>query len=186
MQQRLDFLRESLRNLRAMGSVAPSSRFLCRRIVAKIDPERAHVVVELGPGDGVITRYILERIPSDCRLFVFEINDSFVEKISQRFDDPRLVVIHDSAERMGQHFERLGIKEVDYFVSGIPFVMLTESLSETIIRECLRWLRPAGRFIQFHYSSIRLNLYRRVFGNAEVDFIPLNLPPAIVIACMKN
>lgn len=185
MQQRLDFLRESLRNLRVTGSVAPSSRFLCRRIVSKIDPARAKVVVELGPGDGVITHYILERIPADCRLLVFEINDIFVEKIRRRFNDPRLVVIHDSAEHMGRYFDQFGISQVDYFVSGIPFVMLTESLSVTIIQECKRWLQAAGRFIQFHYSPLRLNIYRRIFEKVEVTFIPLNIPPALVISCQK-
>ncbi len=186
MQQRLDFLRESLRNLRATGSVAPSSRFLCRRIVSKIDPGKAKVVVELGPGDGVITHYILERIPADSKLLVFEINDIFVEKIRRRFDDPRLVVIHDSAEHMGRYFDDLGISGVDYFVSGIPFVMLTEALSEVIIRECKRWLKEAGKFIQFHYSPLRLNVYRRVFEHVDIQFIPLNIPPALVISCQKD
>lgn len=56
------FFRESLRNLRSIGSVLPSSRFLCRAIVKHIDAQLAHTVVELGPGDGVVTRYILEKL----------------------------------------------------------------------------------------------------------------------------
>lgn len=186
MQQRFDFLWESLRNLRATGSVAPSSRFLCRRIVAKIDPAHAQTVVELGPGDGVITRYILNRLPAGARLVVFEVNAVFVEKMRARFDDPRLILIHDSAENMGQHLAALGLERVDYFVSGIPFVMLPEVLSENIIAACRHWLRPGGRFIQFHYSPLRVGFYRRYFGNVAVDFIPLNLPPALVITCQKT
>ncbi|MBX2893509.1 MAG: methyltransferase domain-containing protein [Saprospiraceae bacterium] len=186
LYQRLDFLRESIRNLRLTGSVAPSSQFLCRAIVAKINPEKAAVVVELGPGDGVITRYILERLHPDARLVIFEINEIFVEKIRATFDDPRLLVIHDSAEHIGRHFKALNVEKADYIVSGIPFVVLPESLTRRITLECRRWLRAEGRFIQFHYSPLLIPFYRRVFGNVEVELVPLNIPPAIIISCEKK
>lgn len=179
-------MRESLRNLRLTGSVAPSSRFLCRAIVSKIDPEKAKVVVELGPGDGVITRYILDRIKPDSQLVIFEINPVFVEKIRKDFHDPRITIIHDSAENMGVHFQSLGIEEVDYFVSGIPFVMLPESFTEQISQMCKEWLQMSGKFIQFHYSPLLYGLYRRVFGNARVEVVALNIPPAIIISCTKQ
>ena len=185
IQQRFGFLRESIRNLRSTGSVAPSSRFLCRRIAGKIDPAKANVVVELGPGDGVITRYILDRLEPDARLLIFEINEVFVEKIRTTIHDSRLTLIHDSAENMEQHFAENGITTVDYIVSGIPFVMLPESLAEAITKECRRWLRTGGLFIQFHYSPLLISFYRRIFGNANVDIIPLNIPPALVISCIK-
>lgn len=186
MQQRFDFLRESIKSLRVTGSVAPSSRFLCRSIVSKIDPKQASVVVEMGPGDGVITRFILDRLGPDTRLLIFEINETFVTKIKQTFDDPRLTVIHDSAENMGEHLLQHGIESIDYVVSGIPFLMLPDSLAEKITAECRRWLRTGGLFIQFHYAPMMINFYRRVFGNVQVDFIPLNMPPAIVLSCIKT
>ncbi len=168
-----------------MGSVAPSSRFLCRAIASKINPEKARVVVELGPGDGVVTRFILHRLNSDAKLIIFEINAVFIEKIRANFNDPRMTIIHDSAENMGNHFKELGIGEVDYFVSGIPFVMLPETLTESITRMCKDWLRVGGRFVQFHYSPLLLRLYRRVFSNLNVEIVALNIPPAIVISCEK-
>ncbi len=171
--------------MRTMGSISPSSRFLCRSIVEKIDPSNAHVVVELGPGDGVVTRYLLRRLGPQARLLVFEINPVFVEKISRELEDGRLLVIHDSAENMGVHLSKYGITAVDYFVSGIPFVMLPETLAHSIIKICRRWLRPGGWFIQFHYSPLLVGFYRRIFGNANVDFVPLNFPPAIVISCER-
>lgn len=185
IQQRFGFLREGIRNMRSTGSVAPSSRFLCRRIAEKIDPTKARVVVELGPGDGVITRYILDRLAPDARLLIFEINEVFVEKLRTMLHDPRLTLIHDSAENMEAHFAEHGISEVDYIVSGIPFVMLPEALAEGITRECRAWLRPGGLFIQFHYSPLLVPFYRRVFGNVDVDLIALNIPPALVICCEK-
>jgi len=186
LYQRLDFLRESIRNLRSTGSVAPSSRFLCRAIASKLDPERAKIVVELGPGDGVVTRYILDRLRPDARLFIFEINEVFVNKINATFDDPRLTVIHDSAENMGKHFKLLDIQAADYIVSGIPFVMLPESLARRITVECRHWLKAGGCFIQFHYSPLLIHFYRRVFGNVKIEVVALNIPPAIIVSCEKK
>lgn len=183
LHQRFHFFRESIRSLRTVGSVAPSSRFLCRSIAEKIDPLQAQVVVELGPGDGVITRYLLRRLGPQAQLLVFEINPVFVEKINREIQDPRLSVIHDSAENMGQYLAINGIDTVDYIVSGLPFVMLPEALAFNIINNCRRQLRSGGLFIQFHYSPFLVGFYRRIFGNASVDFVPLNFPPAIVISC---
>lgn len=185
-QQHIGFFKESLRNIRATGSIAPSSQTLCRRIVAQIDPATAQIVVELGPGDGVITKQLLERLRPDARLILFEVNPVFVAHIEAKIQDPRLVIIHDGAENMALHFQQLGIESVDYVISGIPFVMLPESLAWTITRECRRWLRPGGQFVQFHYNPIMLNLYRRVFGNAYIDFVARNVPPAFVIVCEKR
>jgi phospholipid N-methyltransferase len=185
-KHRIEFLRESLRNLRLTGSVSPSSRFLCRAVANRIDPAKANTVVELGPGNGVITRFILDRLGPQSRLIIFEINPVFVAKIRTTFDDPRMTIIHDSAENIGQHFQALGITEVDYFISGIPFVMLPEALTESITQACRHWLREGGRFIQFHYSPLLLRLYHRVFGNLSVEIVALNIPPAIVISCEKR
>ncbi len=184
--RRLEFLRESLRNIRSTGSLAPSSRFLCRAIVGNIDPEASKIVVELGPGDGVITRYILDRLKPDARLVIFEINEVFVEKIRNSFTDPRLTVIHDSAENMGLHFQKMGVESVNCFISGIPFIMLPEALAERITSECLQFLHPKGRFVQFHYSPFMLGFYRRVFGKVDIEVVPLNFPPALIVSCKKK
>ena len=172
--------------MRSTGSVTPSSRFLCRSVVSNIDPTQASVVVELGPGDGVITRYLLDRLDLHCKLIIFEINEVFIDHINAQFDDPRLIVIHDSAENMGVHFDQLQIEKVDYIVSGIPFVMLPDTLVESIVKTCRDWLKPGGLFIQFHYSPLLIGLYKRVFGNIDVSIVPLNFPPALVIKCRKE
>ncbi len=150
----------------------------------KIDPKNTKVVVELGPGDGVITHYILERIGPDAKLLLFEINDVFMEHLRTQFaNEPRVVLIHDSATEIGRYLEENGIKQVDYVISGIPFVMLPEALTIDITTKCKQWLRSGGAFIQFHYSPLLIPLYKKVFGNSNTEFIPLNLPPALVITC---
>jgi phospholipid N-methyltransferase len=186
IQQHIGFFKESLKNLRATGSIAPSSPTLCKHIASKIDPLRAKVVVELGPGDGVVTKVLLERLQPDARLILFEINPVFVSQLETDIQDPRVTVIHDGAENMARYFHEMHITKVDYVVSGIPFTMLPETLVWQITQLCHEWLRIGGQFIQFHYNPILLNLYKKVFGNANLKFVALNIPPAVIISCEKT
>jgi phospholipid N-methyltransferase len=187
MSNHLDFLRESIRNLRNTGSITRSSQQLCKSITAQIDPSKARIVVELGPGDGVISEHILNRLPSQGRLLMFEINDAFIDKLREKYGtDPRVILIHDSAENMGVYFEQLQIEQVDYFVSGIPFVVLPDALVLDIVAKCQHWLRQGGLFIQFHYSKLLLPLYRKIFNEVKTEFVARNLPPAFIIIGEKK
>jgi phospholipid N-methyltransferase len=185
LHKHIDFLLEGVKNIRATGSIARSSTYLCKHIAEKIDPAKGKVVVELGAGDGVVTKYLLERLAPDARLLVFEINDVFMGKLQNTFNDPRMLLIHDSAENLGDHLRQHGIDKADYIISGIPFLMLPDSLVVNILNACHKWLRPGGQFMQFHYAPFMLGMYRRIFGNLDVDVIPLNLPPALVVICKR-
>ena len=124
---------------------------------------------------------------ADAQLLIFEINEVFVKKLHVTFQhDKRVTIIHDSAENMGRYFEERGIASVDCFISGIPFIMLPETLAERITRECLRWLGKGCRFVQFHYFPLMLPFYKRIFGNVDVEVVPLNIPPALIVCCEKR
>jgi phospholipid N-methyltransferase len=151
-----------------------------------VDPANASVVLELGAGDGVITEQLLGRILPDSQLLVFEVNPVFMEVLKTNFSDERMALLHDSAENMGVHLNEKKIEHVDYVVSGIPFAVLPNELAEQIIDECLEWLRPGGKFIQFHYSPHMIPFYKKKFGNGKINFVPWNIPPAFVVSCVKK
>jgi phospholipid N-methyltransferase len=186
LNSHVDFLRESFRNLRLTGSVARSSRFLCKAMADAINPADARVVVELGAGDGAITRFLLRRICPEAHLYVFEINPVFVEKLKHTIQDSRICILPESAENMGALFSEREIESVDYIVSAIPFALLPEVLADSIVDACYQWLRPGGKFIQYHYSPHLFGLYKQKFGNIHVQFIPWNIPPAFVVSCVKS
>src|SRR5690349_19507534 len=83
-----------------LGSVLPSSRFLVEDIITRIDWDRARVLVEFGPGVGTITREVLKRMRHDAVLVVIELNEEFVQYLNCSFSDPRLRVVHGSAEHV--------------------------------------------------------------------------------------
>ena len=145
----------------------------------------ADLIVELGAGDGVITKFILDKMKPDAKLLVFEINPRFCE-ILRSIDDDRLVVAEASAEELENYLDRLDKKKVDYVISALPFVALPKEVGVDIVGKCYRFMKKGGRYVQVHYSLLSKKLYQTVFGNVDVNFVPFNVPPAFVLVCEKR
>ena len=60
-----------------VGSVVPSSKFLSRKMLDHLNFKQAKLVVELGPGTGVFTQRIIEKLDEESKLLVIELNDAF-------------------------------------------------------------------------------------------------------------
>ena len=62
------FARNFFLHPRMLGSIVPSSRFLIRQLLEPVDWAQARVIVEYGPGVGVITSEVLRRMRPDAML----------------------------------------------------------------------------------------------------------------------
>src|SRR5258708_35804562 len=103
------FAKNFIQHPKMLGSLIPSSRFLVDRLLRKVDWERARTLVEDGPGVGTITAPILERMSPGASLIVFEMNGDFVRYLRRAFPDPRLHVVHASAENIGTGLAKFGL-----------------------------------------------------------------------------
>ena len=181
----LKFLKESVRNIKTVGTITRSSKYLCKKMIEPIDFQKAKVIIELGAGDGVVTEQILARMSPDCRLLTFEVNEKFCEKLVAINDD-RMILIQDSAEKIDAYCKEHDINHVDYIISAIPFVVFSDNLTNSILDQCFNALKLGGKFVQIHYSLIRKKTYENVFGNVKLKFVPINIPPAWVMTSTKK
>ncbi|MEM7036860.1 MAG: methyltransferase domain-containing protein [Bacteroidota bacterium] len=171
-----------MKKRKMVGSVTPSSKYLSRKMISRVDWSKAKCIVELGPGNGCITKEIIERMGPDTQLLTFEMNEAFVEQYLQ-FDDDRVHVICDSAEFIGKYLEEHGFEQVDYIISSLPLTNFPPELKEKIIDESVRVLRPGGIYMQYQYVTTVARLLRRKFKKVKIRFAPYNLPPAFVYTC---
>ena len=183
---RLRFLRQFLRSPRELGSIVPSSRFLTRALVDEIDFGAARRIVELGPGTGVFTREVLQRLPADGALLALETNTEFVALLRRELTDPRLTVAHISAERVQDQVRDRGWGAADVVISGIPYALLPRKTTAHIVRASWQALAPGGLFVGYQYSPYLRPFLRRVFGNCRMKLVPLNVPPAVVFISRKS
>lgn len=117
MSSRIKFFQEAIRNLKTFGTVTPSSRFLSKKMLSKIDFAKADVIVELGPGNGAITKFILEQLSSKAVLVCFEINENFYHQLTA-LKHSQLVVLKASAEKIDEELKKLNLSSANYIISS--------------------------------------------------------------------
>jgi phospholipid N-methyltransferase len=182
MQSRLRFLGQWVRNPREIGSITPSSRFLTREVVERIDPSRARYIVELGPGTGVFTQALLDALPAEGRILAVDTNAAFIEHLRKELRDRRLEAVHASAEQVDALVAQNGWPKADAVVSGIPYSLLPRQVTLNILQASRRALRDEGVFVGYQYSRMLRPFLLQVFGNVHYRSVMLNLPPAFVYA----
>ncbi len=168
-----------------VGAVVPTSHVAVKRLCSRIDFDRARVIVEYGPGTGVFTKFILQRMPPESKLILIETNNEFC-KILRRIDDPRIHIFHDSAEDVGRILEECGETTADHIISGIPFSILSKSLRGRILENTRNTLSPQGKFLVYQYSIFMKKYLCRHFGRVATDFAMLNIPPLFIFEVQLN
>jgi len=153
-------------------------------MLAPIDFSQAKTIVELGGGNGCITRAILNKMQPDAQLLSFEVNPKFVGLL-QNIEDDRLRVIDDSAEKIPEYLNKYDSSQADAIVSGLPLAIFPKELNASIMQSILTTLSKEGVYTQFQYSLASQGMLRNQFDAVKVDFTPLNVPPAFVYTCQK-
>jgi hypothetical protein len=125
LTDRLRFLRAFAAHPRQVGAILPTSRLAVRDMLDMGDVPGARLVVELGAGTGSQTGEILARLAPDARLIALEIDKGLADLLRERYDDPRLQVVADSAENLDEH---LGDERADVVVCALPFTSLEPGL----------------------------------------------------------
>lgn len=181
----IQFIKESISNIKTVGTITRSSKYLCKGMIKPVDFSQAKFIIELGAGDGVVTKHILKEMSPDAMLMVFEVNEKFVKSLND-IEDKRLIVVDDSAEKIESYMNDHGFKSIDYVISALPFTIFPDEMVEKIVGTCKRLLKDTGKYIQIHYSLIPAKKYKNIFGNLKINFVPLNIPPAWVLVCNKK
>ena len=180
MHPRWSFLRTAVKNFRSTGAIASSSPALVKKLVGPLPTDRRLRIVELGPGDGCVTKAILNRVSGDSEVTAFEINTDFVTTL-QSIQDNRLTVLPHGAERLQEYFAE---GSVDYVISSLPLSMIPKEIKSEILRQAQGVLTPDGQFYQYQYALQDYSLLKGYFNRVNISFTMANLPPAFIYTCL--
>jgi phosphatidylethanolamine/phosphatidyl-N-methylethanolamine N-methyltransferase len=143
-----DFLRGLVSDPMGVSAPTPSSPALARVIAAQVDPSRDGLVIELGPGTGVVTQALLEHGISADRVVAIEQEASFVGLMRERF--PGMTVCNGDALLFENCIPARA--KVAAVVSGLPLLNLPVPTRRSLLRRALRCQGRSGRFIQLSYG----------------------------------
>src|ERR1700722_16487085 len=189
------FVGEAIADFATTGAISPSSRYLVNAMLDPLPFARIRVALEFGPGTGAMTHSLLERLPSDAKLLVFEINPRFYQCLRESISDPRMILINSSVENLETELERRGIGQVDAAVSSLGLAFMPDRLRQSLFQNLLPHFHHRSVFTQYQYvhgmqfQNGRLQrfdlraLLNRYFDEVEMKIEWRNLLPAFVFTC---
>lgn len=181
------FFKEFLKNTKQIGSVIPSSSFLSKAIVSKINYKNANVIVELGAGTGVFTEMLVNNLNPNTKLFIFEINPLLYKTLYNKFSYfENVCIINTGAENLANILCLHGVDKVDYILSGLPFLNFPLTLRNRIFTNIQSSLKLNGELILFQYTKFLENEFKDFFEINSVEKIYLNFPPANIYTLVKK
>jgi phosphatidylethanolamine/phosphatidyl-N-methylethanolamine N-methyltransferase len=164
-----------------VASVVPSSKVLVNEVLSRMDLKSARTIVEFGPGEGVQTRELLQRVPEEARIILFELDEVLCESLKRQFQhDPRVTVLNEDALSLKQALGRIGIEQIDDVFSGIPFSLMVKEKKMGLLRDIYSLLQPGGAFVSYQVTRELNRFAGEVFDVVESKHCWWNVPPMYV------
>jgi phospholipid N-methyltransferase len=185
MNSKLMFLSSFIKSPTEVAAIAPSSKYIIKKIKKNIDFSKTNCIVEYGPGVGTITKDLLKNLNEDSKLICFESNPDFCKFIEKNIDDPRLIIVNDVAEKIDFHLKQLNVQDIDYVISGIPFSLIKTGDKKDIVKKTGDSLKRGGKFIVYQYSRHMKKYLGEYFNKISTDFEIRGIPPTFIFACEK-
>jgi phospholipid N-methyltransferase len=172
----------------SIGAVLPSTRYLARALVGRLDLQPGELLVEFGPGTGPMTAVIREWLPSRARYLGIELEPKFHTLLTQRF--PTMEFHLGSAGDLRKILRDRGLPMATRIVSGLPFASLPAKVQDDVVDGVTQCLNPHGDFRTFQYMHAygmrRARRFRALMDERFSSFerigpVIRNLPPAYVL-----
>lgn len=176
-EEELRFFRGWMDKPKAVGSIVPTSGITARRMASIVRPEVDDLVLELGPGTGVITRAILAMGIKPENLVSVEYSEDFVERLKR--DMPSVNFVHGDAFDLDSVLAPWRDRQFDSVVSAIPMLNFPTPDRVSLLESMLDLL-PVGRpVVQITYGPVSpVPAGRGSYSVERFDFIVRNIPPA--------
>ena len=175
------FTVSAFKNIKQTGSLFRSSKFLAKKLTISLLPEKPLTILELGAGDGVITKQILSKINSQSKLYSYEINNLFLPKL-EAINDNRLTILNRCVSTITDDFN---VGDIDIIISSLPLTNIDYAFKKQLMTDIKVVLKPEGQFIQYQYTKNDKNLLKGSFSKFNTNFCLLNVPPAFIYTCIN-
>ena len=180
------FIKEFWKDKKMIGSMVPSSKYLAAKMLDHIPFKNTKLIIELGPGTGIFTEKIIQKLDVTTQLIVLELNSEFYQELKAKICHTNVHIKEASADKIGEIMLELGFEKADIIISSLPRANFTAKLRNSILEVVKESLNENGSFIQFQYSLNAYKNLKQLFPVVKLNFTALNFPPAFVYTCSKR
>lgn len=179
-----------LKDLKQVGAIAPSSKFLAKDLVEqlrlKLATECAPLnILEVGAGTGPLTKQISKHLRSEDRLDIVEIHKKFYQIVKTKYRNSNIHVHHSDILNFQPE------RNYDFIFSSLPYENMPEDICQNIWKKKLDLCSSDAYISYFKYvkfrnfkSDFEEKVVNKYGQNKKIVF--LNLPPAKVYTLEIN
>lgn len=167
-----------------MGAITRTSKFVVKKILTYVKPEYKYFV-EYGPGDGILSKELLKKMPKDGKLVGIELNKEFYEEL-RKIKDPRFLIIHGDIAEYSKRLHSLGLPQIDFVVSSVPFTIIGPKTRVEIIENTHEAMAKGGLLLMFQYSLLLKPIIKKAFKNFSAYLEMRNFPPYFIMTAVKK
>ncbi len=171
------FLAAFLRSPAQVSALFPTNPEIGRAMVRGLDLQRAHAVVEFGPGTGAITKTVLEVIGDSTTFFAVELNEQIAKRFAKNF--PQVPLFQGDAADIARFTTEIGASHLDAVITALPWTTIPKKVRARILDETVRLLRPGGAFTWVTYRSVKSAGVQEFMGELAERFS--RVEPAIAV-----
>lgn len=188
----MKFLLEFIKHPIQTGSVIPSSKYLARKYIELSKLKTRKTIVELGAGNGCISKHIQKEKDKKSKYFAIEINSKLSKII--RENHPNITLYEDNMLYLRKYLKKHNSKNCDCIISGIPWTNFHKQKQIELINAIYENLEIKGVFLTIAYiyspylwtGKNLKQLLDEKFETVETSKIVWrNFPPAIIYVCTK-
>lgn len=179
----MNFFVHFLKNLKATGAVAPSSKFLAQNLSKPLkqrlgaNHSNPLNILELGPGTGPLTKELVQLIRPQDKLDLVELQKGFYEMIQEKYTSDNVCIHHTDILNFNAEVK------YDFIFSSLPYENMPLSVSKKIWHKKLSLCASESYISYFKYLNFRKFKYD--FEQEIVEkyrcnkkIIVRNIPPA--------
>jgi phosphatidylethanolamine/phosphatidyl-N-methylethanolamine N-methyltransferase len=164
-------------NMKAVGSIVPTSGITARRMASVVNPHSGLPVLELGPGTGVITKAILQKGVQPQNLVSIEYSTDFFQHLVKTY--PGVDFVNGDAFDLEKTLGARKGQQFDSVVSAVPLLNFPMHMRVSLIEDLLSRI-PVGRpVVQISYGPLSpVVAMPDRYQISHYDFVVRNIPPA--------
>lgn len=179
------------KDLKQVGAIAPSSKFLAKDLVSQLKQKLTNNacqplnILEIGAGTGPLTKQIVKHLRPQDQFDVVEIHKKFFQIVKTTYRQENITAYHSDILKFEPDHQ------YDFIFSSLPYENMPEEVSRKIWEKKLSLCGSDAYISYFKYVKFRnfkSDFEEKVVKKYGQDkkFVFLNLPPAKVYTLEVN
>lgn len=179
LQRNLTFMKKFFTQPKKNASIRPTSNNAAELLCSSLDRSKVHTVLELGPGTGPVTKYIVKSLHSGGKYYGIEYDAEFIALLEERFPAQSGQFLQGNVKDLSSIMQKNAIPFPDLIISTLPNSVFEQY--PHLVNELEVFLKKGTIFRAITYApDLFVDVYKHIHPKV-LGHTWKNIPPLFVL-----